>query len=98
MIRVFYKFRPSTTLLVSLVAALGMTVLPASAAFVANPTVLYQQMKDAYAKGDAAGWDFRSQEIYFATILNAGRAYSLQHPEMPAYTELAGLTVQIGSG
>ncbi|MBV8153492.1 MAG: hypothetical protein JOY98_03675, partial [Candidatus Eremiobacteraeota bacterium] len=75
--------------------ALALAV-PARAAFVADPAALYEQMKDAYAKGEAAGWNYRSQEIYLASILNAGRAYSLQHPEMAAYGELAGLTVQIG--
>lgn len=81
-----------------LLGLLCVVPLAANAAMVADPGVLYQQMKDAYAKGDAAGWDFRSMEIYFATILNAGRAYSLQHPEMAAYGELANLTVQIGGG
>lgn len=97
MTRASFSIRLSTTLAALLLALLGMTSA-VRAAFVADPEVLYQQMKDAYAKGDAAGWDFRSQEIYFATILNAGRAYSLQHPEMAAYGELANLTVQIGSG
>lgn len=96
MTRASFNVRAATTLVALLLALLGMTAV-ARAAFVADPAVLYQQMKDAYAKGDAAGWDFRSQEIYFATILNAGRAYSLQHPEMAAYGELADLTVQIGS-
>ncbi|MBV8067417.1 MAG: hypothetical protein JO113_05545 [Candidatus Eremiobacteraeota bacterium] len=63
-----------------------------------DPAVLYAQMKDAYAKGAAAGWDFRSQETYLATIFNAGRAYSLQYPDDPAYAELATLTVRIGTG
>lgn len=63
-----------------------------------EPSVLYAQMKDAFAKGAAAGWNFRSQEIYLATIFNAGRAYSLQYPSDPAYAELATLTVQIGTG
>ena len=64
----------------------------------ADPAVLYAQMKDAYAKGDAAGWNFRSEEIYLSTIFNAGRAYSLQYPDDPAYGELATLTVRIGTG
>src|SRR5262252_9301465 len=63
-----------------------------------EPSVLYAQMKDAFAKGAAAGWNFRAQEIYLSTIFNAGRAYSLQYPTDPAYGELATLTVQIGSG
>ncbi|HLX26088.1 MAG TPA: hypothetical protein VKR05_03785 [Candidatus Cybelea sp.] len=63
-----------------------------------DPSVLYAQMKDAYAKGASAGWNFRSQEIYLSTIFNAGRAYSLQYPNDPAYAELATLTVGIGTG
>ncbi len=64
----------------------------------ADPGVLYQQMKDAYAKGMADGWNFRSQETYLSTIFNAGRAYSLQYPDDQNYGILAALTVQIGSG
>jgi len=63
-----------------------------------DPAVLYQQMKDAYAKGDADGWNFRAEAIYLSTIFNAGRAYSLQYPDDPAYGELATLTVSIGTG
>ncbi len=70
----------------------------ARATLVADPAVLYQQMKDAYAKGSASGWSYRSQEYYLSTIFNAGRAYSLQYPGDPAYGELATLTVQIGTG
>jgi hypothetical protein len=70
----------------------------ARAAWVADPAVLYQQMKDAYAKGTADGWNFRAEETYLATIFNAGRAYSLQYPNDPAYGELATLTVQVGTG
>ena len=72
--------------------------LAASAALMVDPVVLYQQMKDAYAKGSEAGWTYRSQSVYLSTIFNAGRAYSLQYPDDPAYGELATLTVQIGSG
>jgi len=70
----------------------------APAALVADPAVLYGQMKSAYAKGTANGWDYRSQQYYLSTIFNAGRAYSLQYPTDPAYGELAGLTVAIGAG
>jgi len=63
-----------------------------------DPAVLYAQMKDAFAKGQAAGWDFRSEATYLSTIFNAGRAYSLQYPDDPAYGELATLTVRIGTG
>ena len=55
-------------------------------------------MKDAYAKGNADGWNFRSQRYYLSTIFNAGRAYSLQYPTDPDYAVLATLTVAIGSG
>jgi hypothetical protein len=83
-----------------LLAALAAASVPAAAraAFVADPVKLYQEMKEAYAKDQAAGWSFRTQEEYLATIVNAGRAYSLQYPTDPAYGELAALTVQIGAG
>jgi len=64
----------------------------------ADPAALYAQMKAAYDKASANGWDFYDQKAYFSTILNAGRAYSLQMPADPAYGELATLTVQIGAG
>ena len=70
---------------------------PAYAALEADPQVLYAQMKSAYDKSAAAGFDFHSQEGYLATIFDAGRAYSLQRPTDPAYGELATLVVQIGS-
>jgi hypothetical protein len=92
MIRAFYN-----RLLTAGLAALLLTA-PANAAMVADPAVLYQQMKDAYAKGTADGWDFRAEETYLSTIFNAGRAYSLQYPTDPAYGELATLTIQIGAG
>jgi hypothetical protein len=63
----------------------------------ADPTQLYTQMKNAYDKGTADGWNFRNQEIYLSTIFNAGRAYSLQRADDPNYGELATLSVQIGS-
>jgi hypothetical protein len=77
---------------------LTATVAPARAALLADPTVLYAQMHKAYDEGTADGWAYRDQETYYASILNAGRAYSLQHPDDPAYAELAALTVQIGAG
>lgn len=84
----------------AIAAVLAVAAMPRAvrAAFEANPAVLYRQMKDAYAKDQAAGWSFRAQEYYYATIVNAGRAYSLQYPSDPAYGELATLTVQIGAG
>jgi len=76
----------------------AVSFAPARAALEADPQVLYQTMKSAYDKGAADGWNFESQERYFSTIVNAGRAYSLQRPNDPAYGELAMLTVQVGSG
>ncbi len=64
----------------------------------ADPAILYQQMKEAYAKGTADGWNFRAEATYLSTIFNAGRAYSLQYPTDQNYGELATLTVQIGNG
>jgi hypothetical protein len=80
--------------------ALALAALPpaARATLEVDPAVLYAQMKDAYAKGAAAGWDFRSEAVYLSSIFDAGRAYSLQYPDDPAYGELATLTVSIGTG
>jgi hypothetical protein len=94
MIRACYKVAP---LLLS-VAIAAFFAAPARATLEVDPAVLYAQMKDAYAKDAAAGWDFRSQSIYLATIFDAGRAYSLQYPNDPNYGELARLTVSIGTG
>jgi hypothetical protein len=85
----------------ALLFALGLALaspLTARATVEVDPAVLYAQMKDAFAKGEAQGWDFRSQETYLSTIFDAGRAYSLQYPDDPAYGELATLTVRIGTG
>jgi hypothetical protein len=91
MIRAFFKLLPALALAVVL-------PLTARATLEADPAVLYQAMKDAYAKGTSNGWTYRDQEVYLAAIFNAGRAYSLQYPTDPAYGELATLTVQIGAG
>lgn len=77
--------------------ALALLPSPASATLVADPQALYTQMKTAYDKAGAGGWDFHDQEVYLSTIFNAGRAYSLQRPNDAAYGEIATLTVQIGS-
>jgi hypothetical protein len=93
MIRAFCK-----SLLALALAASVAAPLSARASLVVDPAVLYKQMKDAYAKGTADGWTYRDQQVYLASIFNAGRAYSLQYPADPAYGELATLTVQIGAG
>lgn len=87
--------------IVAAIAALALAVSyvqPARAALMADPEALYTQMKQAYDTGTTQGWSFNNQLAYLSTILNAGRAYSLQHPDSPQYGELALLTVQIGSG
>jgi hypothetical protein len=94
MIRAFCK-RLS---LVMLAACMALPPASARATMVADPSILYQQMKDAYTKDGDAGWSYRAQQYYLSTIFNAGRAYSLQYPDDPAYGELATLTVQIGAG
>lgn len=79
--------------------ALSFALLPlaASATLEADPLVLYAQMKAAYDKAQANGWDYLDQEYYLSTIFNAGRAYSLQRPNDPAYGELATLAVRMGA-
>ncbi|MDQ2679898.1 MAG: hypothetical protein M3Y21_02585 [Candidatus Eremiobacteraeota bacterium] len=84
--------------LTALISAALLLPQAASAALVADPAVLYQQMKAAYDKGAAGGWTFRDQQYYLSTIFNAGRAYSLQRPNDPAYGQLAQLTVDIATG
>ncbi len=63
----------------------------------ADPQVLYQQMKDAYAKAQASGWGYADQLYYLSMIFDAGRAYSLQRPDDPTYGEIATLAVQMGA-
>lgn len=72
--------------------------LPAPADIVADPQVLYKQMKSAYDKGGAHQWHFIDQVYYLSAIFNAGRAYSLQRPDDPNYGELAQLTVDVATG
>lgn len=89
--------RVVSSFLAALLLAAALSVC-ARAAFMADPQVLYTQMKDAYDKGTKNDWTFADQLYYYSTILNAGRAYSLQHPDAAEYGELATLTVQIGAG
>lgn len=71
--------------------------MQAHAALMADPQKLYAEMKAAYKKGGEQGWTYYNQEYYLATIFNAGRAYSLQRPNDPAYPALELLTVQIAA-
>jgi hypothetical protein len=93
MIPAFFKRLAAILAIVAVLAPCA-----ARATMMADPATLYQEMKDAYAKGAANGWGYHDQLLYLSTIFNAGRAYSLQYPDDPAYGELATLTVQIGSG
>ena len=62
-----------------------------------DPAALYARMKEAYDKGSAHGWTFNDETLYLATIMDAGRAYALLRPNDPAYLELAGLAVDVGT-
>ncbi len=72
--------------------------LRAPAAFMADPDALYSDMKAAYAKGNAQGWTFFNQVFYLESIFNAGRAYSLQRPDDPAYPQIEQATVDVATG
>lgn len=78
-------------------AILTLAPLASRAAFMADPAKLYAQMKDAYDKGNAQGWTFYNQELYLATIFNAGRAYSLQRADDPSYPQIEQTTVDIAA-
>jgi hypothetical protein len=93
MTRAYYKRAAAAAAAVALIWPVA-----ARATMVADPAVLYQEMKEAFAKGSTEGWSFRAQETYLSTIFNAGRAYSLQYPTDPNYGVLAVLTVRIGDG
>lgn len=93
MIRAGFKFTVAAAL-----AAAIFNPVPGHAAIEADPQVLYAQMKTAYQRAAEHNWAFADQEVYLSTILNAGRAYSLQRPADPAYGEIATLAVQVGSG
>ena len=78
-------------------AAALVLPLRASAALVADPQALYNDMKASFDKGAAHGWTFFDQLYYLAAIFNAGRAYSLQAPDDPNYAEVAQLTIDVGT-
>ncbi len=93
MTRAFYK-----TIAAAALATLMLSPVVARAAIEADPQVLYNQMKAAYQRAAQRNWDFADQQQYLSTILDAGRAYSLQRPTDPAYGEIATLAVQVGTG
>ncbi len=79
----FERFINSSPLMLGVFVA-ALLAAPASATLEVDPAVSTQEMKDAYAKDEAArlGISARKQ-IYLATIFDAGRAYSLQYPNDP---------------
>ncbi len=78
-------------------AAFLLTAVPAPAAVETDPAVLYQTMQQAYQQAADRAWAYADESYYFATILDAGRAYSLFRPNDPHYGELAELTVDIAT-
>ena len=79
-------------------AALALSALlfggiGARAAIQTDPDALYRTMKQAYDEAGTRGWSFNGQSYYFATVLDAGRAYALFRADDPHYGELAELAV-----
>jgi hypothetical protein len=72
-------------------------ITPAFAAVETDPLALYQMMRQAYDEAAAHGWSFAERSYYLATVLDAGRAYSLFRANDPHYGELAELTVDVAS-
>ncbi len=86
--------------LLSLGAALGIAAgltAPSGAAIETDPSALYLQMRHAYDEGASKSWPFESELYYQATILDAGRAYSLFRPADPNYAEIASLAVDVAT-
>jgi|SRR5579884_215506 len=94
MTRVYFKKLLAAALCLAAVAV----PLRSRAAFMADPDKLYNDMKAAYERGNAQGWTFYNQEFYLSTIFNAGRAYSLQRPDDPAYPQIEQATVDVATG
>jgi hypothetical protein len=84
--------------LTALCAATLLSPLAGRAAFMADPDKLYADMKAAYERGNAQGWTFYNQVFYLSTVFNAGRAYSLQRPDDPAYKQIEQTTVDMAAG
>ncbi len=82
----------------ALALALGAaTALPAAAAIETDPQTLYGQMRHAYDEGASKHWPFESELYYQATVLDAGRAYSLFRPDDPNYALVASLAVDVAT-
>jgi hypothetical protein len=72
-------------------------IAPAFAAIETDPTQLYMEMRQAYDEGARKNWPFESELYYQATILDAGRAYSLFRPTDPNYAQVASLAVDVAT-
>ena len=93
MIQVFRKLGA----LASLCAFALSAARPAFGAIETDPAELYTQMRHAYDEGAAKNWPFESELYYQATILDAGRAYSLFRPTDPNYAAVATLAVDVAT-
>jgi hypothetical protein len=96
MIQAYRKFLSLATAITAGVWAFGAFV-PAGAAIETDPTQLYTEMRQAYDEGARKNWPFESELYYQATILDAGRAYSLFRPTDPNYAQVASLTVDVAT-
>jgi hypothetical protein len=81
----------------ALAAALAVPALPATAAIQTDPSQLYANMKHAFDLGAQHGWTYADQQMYLASILDAGRAYALMRPNDPNYLDVAEITVDVAT-
>lgn len=82
-----------------LIAAL-LAVAPfgrASAAGLPDPDSLYATMQAAVARNASASAGLYNRVYALSTVFDAGRAFSLQAPDDPRYTQVKQLTVDLAS-
>ena len=93
------RLRPARAAAVAALAlALGTSsVSPGRAAIETDPQALYQTMRKAYDEGTTKSWPFRSELYYEATVLDAGRAYSLFRASDANYGTIASLAVDVAT-
>lgn len=95
MIRAFRRRFVAAALCALGVAATA--VPPARAAIETDPNELYATMRRAFDEGASKSWPFTSELYYEATVIDAGRSYSLFKPDDPNYALVAGLTVDVAT-
>lgn len=78
-------------------AVIASAAIPARAAIETDPNELYATMRRAFDEGAAKSWPFTSELYYEATVIDAGRSYSLFKPDDPNYALVAGLTVDVAT-